>query len=59
MNNMLLTKILGVSFIFVLVAVIALINILRINYHLNRQEVENTVESNSTKLYEVGKRKKS
>jgi len=59
MNNMLLTKILGVSFIFILVAVIALINILRINYHLNRHEIENTVESSSTKLYEVGKRKKS
>ncbi len=59
MNNLLLTKILSVSFIFILVAMIALINILRINYHLNRHEDENTMESNSTKLYEVGKRKKS
>jgi len=59
MNNLLLTKILSVSFIFILVAMIALINILRINYHLNRNEDENTMESNSTKLYEVGKRKKS
>lgn len=60
MDKMLLTQIIGVSFIFIVVAVISLVNVFKINYHLNKNDDRNNEQEDmnkKAKLYEVGKRK--
>jgi len=60
MDKVLMTQIIGVSLIFVVVVIVALANILRINYHLNKNDKEKELDkTKATKLYDVNKRKKS
>jgi uncharacterized membrane protein YciS (DUF1049 family) len=61
MDNLLLTQILAVSFIFAIVAIIGLINILRLNVQFGRIEKQKkkrkkTVDDQSN-VYEFKKRK--
>lgn len=65
MDKILLTQIIGVSFIFIIVAVIALVNITQINYHLSKRdkdkkkEIMNKNEQKISNVYELNKRKRS
>lgn len=58
MDNTLLIKILGISFIFVLVTLVAFFNVTKINYYANKQDAEKAKKQAKPSLYEVKKGKK-
>lgn len=63
MDNLLLTKILGVSLIFAVVAIIGLVNVLRLNFQLGRLEKQKNkkikvpVNDDKSNIYEFKRRK--
>lgn len=65
MDELLMTQIIGVSFIFVIVSFIALFNFIKINHYYNKIEKEKSKEEKriikrkDTNIYEVKTRKKS
>jgi len=65
MDKLLMTQIIGVSFIFVIVSFVALFNFIRINLYYNKVEKEKTKEKKriikrkDTNIYEIRTRKKS
>jgi len=65
MDKLLMTQIIGVSFIFVIVSFVALFNFIRINLYYNKVEKEKTKEKKriikrkDTNIYEIKTRKKS
>lgn len=65
MDKLLMTQIIGVSFIFVIVSFVALFNFIRINLYYNKVEKEKLKEENrivkrkDTNIYEIKTRKKT
>lgn len=59
MSKIAMTQIMGISFIFIVVAIIAIMNVIKINYYSNKAEKVKENDSVTPSLYEVKKRDKS
>lgn len=59
-----MTQILGVSFIFIVVSIVAIVNFIRINLYLNKEEKNKSKEEKhltkrkNTNIYDIKTRKK-